>query len=369
MSSPNENRRGLRAVLLTGVLIGAAAIFLTVLAAETPSPRFGWDFRYQYYAGAEAVVDGRPLYMDPDDPGLPEALDDVMTYVYPPLVAVALVPVTVLRIDVAQVLLFIASVAALFGTLALVGVRDIRCYAALFVWSPTWTALAVLNISSFLALAVALAWRYRGAWLPLGAAIGLAAASKVFLWPLLVWTIASRRYRATATAVLIGVASTVAAWAAVGFQGMREYPELVRRLAEVHADNSYSIQGMTSALGFQPAVAHAVMFFVGGAFLLACARFSRSGDDERGLACAVFAALALTPIVWQHYLLMLAPSLGLARPRFSWIWLLPTVLWLSPHDGNGDGLQPFLVGAVAVVVGYVLLARPREEGVAQEATA
>ena len=181
MRSLSENRKGLRAVLLTGVLIAAAAIFLTVLAAETPSPRFGWDFRYQYYAGAEAVVDGRPLYMDPDDPGLPQALDDVMTYVYPPLVAVALVPVTVLRIDVAQVLLFIASVAALVGTLALVGVRDIRCYAALFIWSPTWTALAVLNISSFLALAVALAWRYRAAWLPLAAAIGLAAASKVFL--------------------------------------------------------------------------------------------------------------------------------------------------------------------------------------------
>jgi hypothetical protein len=354
-----EETRALRRLMVTGLLVAGAAIFLTVLAAETPSPRFGWDFRYQYYTGGEAVLHGGPLYMDPNDPALPKALEDVMTYVYPPLVAVLSVPFTVLPVGAAQVVLFVMSVAALCGALALVGVRDIRCYAALFIWSPTWTALAVLNISSFLALAVAVAWRYRDRWLPLAAAIGLAIAAKVFLWPLLVWTLASRRYAATACALGIAFASTVAAWATIGFQGLREYPALAAKLADQHAENSYSIVGMTSALGIQLPVAHALMFLVGGLLLLACARFCRTDDDERGFACAIFASLVLTPIVWQHYILMLAPSLGLARPRFSWVWLVPTLLWLSEHEGNGDGIQPFLLTVVAVVFAYVLLVRPR----------
>ena len=105
MSSLSENRRRCRAVLLTGVARrGRGELFSPCSLAETPSPRFGWDFRPVLRGRPKRWWTGVPLYMDPDDPGLPEALDDVMTYVYPPQVAVVLVPVTVLRIDLAQVL-------------------------------------------------------------------------------------------------------------------------------------------------------------------------------------------------------------------------------------------------------------------------
>ena len=53
--------------------------------------------------------------------------------------------------------------------------------------------------------------------------------------------------------------------------------------------------------------------------------------------------------------------LGLARPRFSAVWLLPIVLWVCPRGGNGTGLQPFLPALVMLVLMLVVLLRPHGE--------
>jgi len=350
---------GLGGVLLTGLLLAAAAIVVTVMVVEAPTARFGWDFRYQYFPSAQAVADGRPLYLSPDDPSLQQALDDVTTYVYPPQVAVALTPFTELSVDVATALALMASVLALLGTLAVVGVRDVRCYAAALAWWPTWAGLAVVNLTSFLALAVALAWRFRATVWPLAAAIGLAASTKIFLWPAFVWLIAMRRFRAAALGGIIGIASTLGAWAAIGFQGLAEYPALLRRLDETFYDQSYSIAGMAAALGLDTMVGRVLMLVVGGVLLYQCVRLGRQGDDFRAFVWALLATLALTPIVWQHYILLLLAPLAVVRSRFSAIWLLPIGLWVVPSEGYDHGVRSVLPVVVLLVLAAVLLERPR----------
>ena len=84
---------------------------------------------------------------------------------------------------------------------------------------------------------------------------------------------------------------------------------------------------------------------------------ARRGDEVGSFACAIAAALAFSPVVWLHYLVLLAVPLGIARPRFSALWLLPIVLWVCPRAGNGDGLQPFLPALVAVVLVGALVER------------
>ena len=69
--------------------------------------------------------------------------------------------------------------------------------------------------------------------------------------------------------------------------------------------------------------------------------------------------MALTPIVWQHYILLLLAPLAVVRPRFSPIWLLPILLWVNPAEGNGSGVQPFLPALVTVCLAVVILGRPR----------
>jgi hypothetical protein len=357
------------ALLLTGLLISAAAVVVTTMVVEAPTARFGWDFRYQYFPGAQAVADGRPLYIAPDDPTLQRALEDVTAYVYPPQLAVALAPFASASVDIATLVALLASLAAIAGALALVGVRDFRVYAATFVWWPTWTALAVVNLTSFLALAIALAWRYRQTLWPLAATLGVAASTKIFLWPMFVWLAAMRRWRPAIVGALLGSVLTLGTWAVIGFQGFLEYPALLRELTDMHYDDSYSIAGMASELGFDQTVGRALTLVIGGALVLWCIRLARQADDLRAFTCAILAAMALTPIVWAHYLLLLLAPLALVRPRFSAIWLVPVLLWASPAEGNGDGVQPFLPALATICLAVVILERPRRGIVVAEAPA
>lgn len=342
-------------ILFMGVLFAAAGILVVGILVTVRSGNPGWDFRFAYLEAAESVLEGRSPYPSVDD----AVLEEDRGYVYPPQLALAFIPFTALPVDVAAGIAVITSLAAVLAALAVVGVRDVRCYAAVLVWAPAWNAIENANVSAALTLVVALAWRYRATVWPLAAALGLAVSTKLFLWPLIVWAVATRRLRAAWLALALGLAVTFASWAAIDFKGLTAYPALVSRISEIQAERSYSIPGMAAALGFDPVVGEALMLIAGAALLGIGVNFGRRGDDRRAFTCAIAASLALTPIVWQHYLAILVVPLALARPRFSALWLLPAVLWLSPREGNGDGLEPFLPALVVLLLVAVLLARPR----------
>jgi hypothetical protein len=115
---------------------------------------------------------------------------------------------------------------------------------------------------------------------------------------------------------------------------------------------------MASTLGLSSAVGQGLTVVLGGGLLVACVVLARRGDDPRSFTCAVAATLALSPIVWLHYLVLLLVPLAIARPRFSIIWLLPILLWSSPRPGYAEGFQTFLPALVAVILVAVVLARP-----------
>ena len=63
--------------------------------------------------------------------------------------------------------------------------------------------------------------------------------------------------------------------------------------------------------------------------------------------------------MWLHYLVALVVPLGILRPHFSAVWLVPIVLWVCPRDGNGDGLETYLPALVVITMLTALLVRPR----------
>jgi hypothetical protein len=223
---------------------------------------------------------------------------------------------------------------------------------------PVASGLLLANVSIPLALALAVVWRYRDSVREPAAALGLAVSAKFLLWPLLVWTLATRRLRTTVWAVAVGVVVTFVAWAAIGFDGLSGYLDLLRRLSDIQSENSYSIVGMASTLGLSSAVGQSLTVVVGGGLLVACVVLARLGDDLRSFTCAVAATLALSPIVWLHYLVLLLVPLAISRPRFSIVWLLPILLWSSPRPGYAEGFQTFLPALVAVILVAVVLAWP-----------
>jgi hypothetical protein len=350
-------------LLSTAVLVGAAAILLVGLLSAAGSERLGHDFR-AYLIAAEAIRDGGSPYPSPES----QIVDEGRAYVYPPLLALAVVPLTTVPADVGAVVGFLLALAALVGALAVVGVRDIRCYAAMLVSAPVWNALEMANFSAAIALGVALAWRLRSTVWPLALTVGIAVSSKLFVWPLVVWTAATGRYRASFLAAIVGVLVAALSWTMIGFDGLTEYPALVDRLADALAGDSYSFIGLADALGLDPAAGRVAMFVVGGSLLAAGVALGRAGDDRQAFTCAVAAGLAFAPILWQHHLVILFVPLALARPRFSAWWLLPSVLWLGPRASHGDGFEPVLVAGVIAGILYVSLARTREVATPVQAT-
>jgi hypothetical protein len=184
-------------------------------------------------------------------------------------------------------------------------------------------------------------------------------SAKLLFWPLFVWTVVTGRLRATVWAVAIGASVTLAAWAAIGFDGLTGYPDLLRRLSEIQSENSYSFVGVAHTLGLPEWAGQLAMLVTGGTLVVLCVVFARQGDDFRSFTAALGATLALSPIVWLHYLIVLLVPVAIARPRFSLVWLLPVLLWTSPKPGYAEGVQTFPPLIVTAILLVILLTRPR----------
>jgi hypothetical protein len=335
------------------VFIGVTAM-LGLVGLSMAEGLLAWDVRFAYLPAAEAVLDGVTPYPALDDP----ILDDQKGYVYPPQLLFALLPLTPLPVPLAAALVAAGMIALLLATLRVLGIRDIRCYAAALLWVPAISGVLLSNISIPLAFALAVLWRYRDAVWPPAISLGLSVSAKLLLWPMFVWMLATRRLRAAGLSVALGLAVTLAAWAVIGFAGFAEYPDLLRRLSDIQSERSYSFVGIADNIGLGGAVGQVFGVVVGVALLVLCVVYARRADDARSFTCAVAATLALSPIVWLHYLVALLVPLAIARPRFSALWLLPVLLWVSPKPGYADGFVTIFPAVATAILVAVILVRP-----------
>jgi hypothetical protein len=159
-------------------------------------------------------------------------------------------------------------------------------------------------------------------------------------------------------AIAVAIAATLVAWGAIGFAGLVDYPDLLRNLQELNAERGYSPLGVLRSFGVDDTLATVAAVAIGGALLAGCVVLAHRGEDGGAVTLALAGALALSPIVWQHYLVLLLVPLGIMRPRFSPLWLLPLLLWLSPRTiSNGDGVETLIPVAVASIL-IAVLVRP-----------
>jgi alpha-1,2-mannosyltransferase len=340
----------------SNALVVLALVVLPVLVYLVALPSYGddagFDLRQSYLPAAERVLDGGSPFPSLDDVAALERY----AYVYPPLLAFLASPLTLVGGDAASVIGVALFLALLAATLWITGVRDWRCYGVVLLWAPTFNAVQNLNVSLPLAFGVAAVWCLRRRALAAGAVLGLLVGVKLFLWPLIGWLLAVRRPRAALVATVVAPALVVASWAAIGFDGLAGYRDLLARFTELNETDSYAISGALTALGAPEPAGRVVAVAVTGALLALGVRFARRGDELRAFTSFLAAALALPPILWQHYLLVLLVPLAVSRPRLSAAWLLPLVLWLAPQTENGDWWQTLLVPAVAAGLTVAVLA-------------
>ena len=220
--------------------------------------------------------------------------------------------------------------AVVLGSMWILGVRDWRCLV-LAVTSPVVVhGLWFGNLTVFLVLPLALAWRYRDRARVAGIAVGVAVAAKLFVWPLVVWLLLTRRFRAAAWAVGSAVVLVLGAWALVGFQGLRDYPTLLRAVQDVYAVRSVSLSTVAGALGASVSAAVAVAAVAGLACLGLAAWLVRQPDgDRRAFAIVVAACILSSPIVWPNYAALLFVPIAITWPRLAPAWFFGYAVWLA----------------------------------------
>jgi alpha-1,2-mannosyltransferase len=320
------------AMLVVAVLSGTVAV----------------DSANNYLPAAHDLIHARSPYSMTDIPA-------GTIFASPPLAALIFVPLLALPLKVAELLLAFAMLVCVLGAVRLLGVRDWRCYAATCLWLPTLFEFQTANLSGLLVLLTAAVWRYRDRRLAVALAAGVLVALKLYGWPLIVFLLASRRIRAAVGAVLVAVGAALIPWAVFRFRGLAGLPHLLNAMAHAEAREGYWIANLFTPLASW-SVAQGLAYTVGALLLAASARVR---DDRRTFVLCLGATLALSPIVWMHYFVVLAVVLALRAPRFGAIWLLPVALWFAPdsqqhpHGSALNVLASWQVALVTLTVGAV----------------
>jgi hypothetical protein len=264
-------------------------------------------------------------------------------FVYPPPAALLFAPFAWLPYHVAAGVYLVASLAAVVGALWLVGVRDRQLYATAFLSPAVLTALTVGTVTPLLLLGLAAVWRFRdhrGAAVP----AALLVVFKLFLWPILVWLLVTRRQRAALEAVALSLVLTLVCWAGIGFADIGRYRSILDQLVAAEGAKSYALGSGRPAEVLLGAVA-VLSLWIG-----------RRLGERRLFALAVVGAILGSPIVWLHYFALLAVVLAVLQAPFVY-WLLPVVLWVTPLQQTSG--QTWRVVVAAIVCALTLSARQK----------
>ena len=293
---------------------------------------FAFDFRTFWQAG-RLVTHGHSPY--PSASFVTHhhpAHGDYEYFVYPAPFAVGVLPLSLLPFAPAAALWTVFLLACVLGSLAVLGVRDWRCYGLVLATVPALSTVRLGAVTPLLMLLAAVAWRHRNEPLKAGAAVGGAVVLKLFLWPLVLWLLVTRRTRAAGVAVGGAVLATGLAWAALRLDGLRDYPTLLRTLAHVEGWESYSLVALADRLHLSDPPTTWIVFAIPVALLLVavCVTRAPSVRDAAAFATAIGLAIVLTPIVWLNYFALLAVPLAVRRPRLSFDWLLLLLFWATP---------------------------------------
>jgi alpha-1,2-mannosyltransferase len=346
-------RRGVHVSARAGtwLLFAALPIMLVLEFTIGVHHQPAFDFKALWHAGRN-VAHGRDPYpsLASISPKLSVAHQE---FIYPAAVAVAMVPLGVLPFGVAAGVFVVLSIASVGLTMWILGVRDWRCYGIVFAWIPVLESFRLGAVTPLLALGLAGIWALRDRRWSLPVLVCAVVLAKLFLWPLFVWLLATRRWGAAIRAALVTVVVGAVGWAIVGFATLRRYPHLLQRMTDVQYRKSYGIDGLLGSLGAGQTWAHRGVLVVAIVGVAAIAWVRR---DMSAFTLAIFVSLLASPLVWLHYYGLLLVPVALASKRLSFLWFVPLLLWATPYAESGGSVWRI---ALPIAVAAFVTLRPR----------
>lgn len=329
-------------------LAGAGIAVLVVASISFQGSRgYGYDFA-AYDSAARRLVSGMPLYLADTAQRYASGAYEGL-YLYPPPLAVALLPFTALSTDGATLAWFVGRIAALaIGCLILPVALRIRL--SLFgVACATYPVLFDLNLGNVSVVTFALtavAWRASGAWPAAIAHAALVAIRQPFGIFLVMWAARGdvRRVAMTMAAGLVLFAVTLPV---VGFATYLEFLTILRSLPDITTGpHNLSLKSTLLAISAPESVSSLAVPIGAALALGASVVASRRRDDAVAIVVTAMATMLVSPFLHPHYLaLSLLPAALLADRGRRWGLLLPLAGWLP------DPILPLVpIAAIAAVL-------------------
>jgi hypothetical protein len=275
--------------------------------------------------------------------------------VYPYLSALPFVPLATLPTDAGVVVFFVISVSAIVSA-CMAGPRGDPWLAVLVLCASfTITGLQLGSLSPLLFAGAVFLWRLRNRPAAFAVVAAAVVVSKLFLAPLLLWPLLAGRRRAFAYATALTAAVLLAGFA-VGPLSLGSYLHLLSQLGAHEARAGFGLIGALMNAGLSTAAAQGIAAGIGAVVVGMSYLHWRRAHDERVLYCAALtASLLASPVLWSHYLVLVAAGLlavGAERRWFvalalgSWVIALPHGI----HPNTGGARSAFSPGAWLAVL-------------------
>ena len=325
-------------------LLAVSLLVVWVLHSKVAS----FDFQHAYWHAGRRVLLGESPYL-----WTAAQFRHKLAFVYPALSAVMFAPLSLVPRSAGAVLFTFVSLAILPLTLWILRVRDWRAYGIAALWEPFFTGWATANESLYLMLGLACVWRLRDRPWVAGMLAATLISLEPLLWPLWLWLIGTRRFRASLHALAWGIVLNLLAWGIVGFGRIGAY---------LHASATDTADAWRGGFGVPASLAHLGLGQTAGIVVMAvlCAGLAAAvlyaglvrGQQLTALTLMVALALVSSPLLWAHYVMLLLVPLAILRPRLGWPWLVPVGFWVSQLPAAPQAWQLALdwAGIAAVAV-------------------
>lgn len=287
----------------------------------------GYDYR-AYAGAAERILAGQPLY----DTGVSVA-GGFAIYLYPPPFAIAMLPFAMLPEPLGLALWLTLLVSAFVAGVAVLPVRlEVRWLVVLLAglsW-PFLYSIKLGQVGPLLFLAFAVGWRWRDRAAILGAAMASGALIKVQPAILFLWALVTGRRRSVLVGLAVGAVASATAASLLGPATWLDYAELLRRVSSpVTTPHNFTPGAIAFQLGVpEGAAAVLQVAAMALALVITVAAWIRL-DAEASLVVTAVASQLLSPLLWDHYaMLLLLPTALLLERGHRWAVVVPLAGWL-----------------------------------------
>lgn len=364
-----------RRALLVALILGVVYWLVIIIISVTLIPPHGSDFAI-YYAAAEVVrfTPGADLYSWPALAHIAQAhvgcaLFPGVRYVYPPLLALMLEPLTLVPCGLAMPIWTLVNAALWAGATALLArqlylrwhhsrlaTTTLVVLASACCWQALWGLwLGQVHLLVFFSLVLAMELDERDHPYLAGGMLALAACVKFFPAFLVFYYLLRGKWKPVVGAVISGMLCVLVMCAAVGV------PTVLRGLpvaARVVGDQARP--GLNEALVIVvPGVGLVLAVLVLALFCTGVVATKGHGDNRLGFAWTICTMLLISPLVWSYYLVWLLPvfvaCLGTAWSSDKRLLALLAVLYGIVAFPTPLALHPLATLILWVITGVLFL--------------